>query len=352
MNSEVFPYSRRTFLKSSIIVSAGAVTQAMWQSVPARAKEVRPGNESDAQQAQFTFVQINDLHVQAPLTAESKVKPTYKQANEKARWCIDSILSGPQPNFVLAIGDMVHGEHIEQVPKDLAEFKSMIKPLQCPLYPAVGNHEVVQQEGNEQYERPYREAFGEDRVNYSFQHGGLLFIVLNNSGACVVKPEIIQQRNAWLRRTLADHPDQKKILCCHIPILPVRDEPILAKSFGFRSYQAHDAELLSIVDEHTKTILAVLSGHLHLTGFAVRKGVHHISICGTASYPSDFSRFAVYEDRIEMQVCQLPAELAKSHPSLHGKPRHSQDFTDKEHATGESYQMGRTDERLLQIPLG
>jgi hypothetical protein len=342
-------YDRREFLKASVVASTVALTQLSWQPVPILADEVQP--ESDAKQPTFTFVQINDLHVQAPLTADSKVKPTYNQANAKARWCIDSIVAGPQSAFVLAIGDMAHGEQLGQVPKDLAEFKTIIAPLKCPLYPAVGNHEVVQQEGNENFERPYREVFGKDRVNYFFEHGGLLFIVLNNSGACVVKPEIIQQRNDWLRKTLAHHPDQKKILCCHIPIVPIRDEPVLAKSFGFRSYQAHDAELLDIVDEHAKTIVAVLSGHLHLTGFTVRNGIHHISICGTASYPSDFARFAVYEDRIEMRVCQLPAELAQAHRSIHGQPRHSQDSTDKDHATGESYQRGNESERLLRIPL-
>jgi predicted MPP superfamily phosphohydrolase len=342
---------RRTFLKTSLLASTAAAAQTLWQPVPVVGAEGKSLREKGKEQPKLTFVQINDLHVQAPLTAESKVKPTYKQANAKARWCIDAIVKGPQPDFILAIGDMAHGERLEQVPKDLAEFKSMIASLKCPLYPAIGNHEVVQQEGNEQYERPYREAFGDERVNYFFEQGGLLFVVLNNSGACVVASEIIKQRNAWLRDTLAAHPDQKKVLCCHIPIVPVRDEPVLAKSFGFSSYHAHDAELLQIVDEHSKSIVAVLSGHLHLTGFVVRNGVHHISICGTASYPSDYARFALYEDRLEMQVCQLPADLAHTHPSLHGRPRHADDFTDKQHITGESYQRGNEAERMLHISL-
>ena len=100
---------------------------------------------------------------------------------------------------------------------------------------------------------------------------------------------------------LAKYPAQPKVLGCHIPVVPIRQEPVLAKSFGFRSYQAHDPELLEVIDAHAATIVAVLSGHLHLTGCVQRKGVHHISISGTASYPSNFARFDVYDKRIEMR---------------------------------------------------
>jgi hypothetical protein len=52
-----------------------------------------------------------------------------------------------------------------------------------------------------------------------------------------------------------------------------------------------------------------------------------------------------------MRVQQLPAELASSSPSIHGRPRHPQDFIDEGHATGEAYQARRPDERKLTIPI-
>jgi 2',3'-cyclic-nucleotide 2'-phosphodiesterase (5'-nucleotidase family) len=133
---------RRRFLKTSLIASTCGLAGTLWQPVPAWSVEDQASEK--AEPAKLTFVQINDLHVQAPLAANSKIKPTYKLANEKARWCIEAIANGPEPDFVLAIGDMAHGEQLDQVAKDLAEFKAISAPLKCPLYPVVGNHEVVQ----------------------------------------------------------------------------------------------------------------------------------------------------------------------------------------------------------------
>ena len=330
-------HSRREFLS----MLGGAMAGSIWRPIPLCA-----GAKLDAK-PRLKFVQINDLHVQAP---GSDIEG-YKNANEKAQWVVQEINRQPLPDFVLGIGDLIHGERLDQLPKDMAAFQEIIKPLQAPFYPTLGNHEVVQREGNPVYEKAYRDVYGDQRVSYTFEAGGLRFIMLNNSGATsnAVNPEIIRQRNAWLRDVLETYPDQPKILGCHIPLVPVRDETVLNKSFGFKSYAAHDAELLSLVDQHADSLIAVLSGHLHLTGQIQRKGVHHISICGSASYPSDFARYEVYEDRITMQVCQVPCALAQSAPSIHGKPRHSMDFTDALHVNGELYQAGCAEERNLTI---
>ena len=337
--------SRRAFLKAS---TAGIASVSAWQAIPriAAARET-------AAAPRFTFMQLNDTHVQGTL-AEKDDTPalqTYVRANDKLAWWVDAVNREPRPSFVLGIGDLIHGGRLDRLPLDLEVFQKLMRPLRVPFYPNVGNHEVVQEEGNPLYERAYRKAFGDQRVNYTFESGGLLFIMLNNSGAAVASPDVIHARNGWLHKVLKDNPTKRKILGCHIPIIPLRQEPVLAKSFGFISYQAHDPELLGLVDEHADSIVAVLSGHLHLTGYVERRGVHHISVAGTASYPSDYARYTVYDDRIEMQVCQLPRELAMAHPSIHGKANHPMDFTDRDHKTADEYQIGRSDERRLTIAL-
>lgn len=326
--------------------ACGAVAAARWQPIPSRcrADESRP--------PRFRFAQINDTHVQAPLGPgdDPRIR-TYARANDKLRHCVETLNDRIRPDFVLAIGDLVHGERLGRLRADLETFRGLAKPLAAPLYPTMGNHEVVQREGDPDHERAYRESFGDDRVSYAFEREGLVFIMLNNSGACAVGEDVIRARNAWLRRTLVEHASRPKIIGCHIPVIPVRDEPVLARSFGYSSYQAHDPELSGLIDAHAATIVAVLSGHLHLTGCVVRHGVRHVSICGTASYPSDFAQFDVHDDRIEMTVHRLPADLASSAPSIHGTPRHASDPTDADHDTPESYKIGRADERRLTIPI-
>lgn len=325
-------------------VASGAVAAA-WQAIPARCR-------ADDRPPRFRFAQINDSHVQAPLGQQDAPRiRTYPRANDKLRHCVEAINDRIRPDFVLAIGDLIHGETLARLRPDLETFRALTGSLAAPLYPTMGNHEVVQREGDPDHERPYRDCFGEDRVNYAFERGGLVFIMLNNSGACAVGDDVIRARNAWLRRTLVEHASRPKIIGCHIPVVPIREEEVLARSFGFSSYQAHDPELLGLIDSHAATIVAVLSGHLHLTGCVVRDGVRHVSICGTASYPGDFAQFDVHDDRIEMTVHRLPVDLASSAPSIHGSPRHAFDPIDAGHDTPESYKIGRADERRLTIPI-
>ena len=60
--------------------------------------------------------------------------------------------------------------------------------------------------------------FGDDRVSYTFEHGGILFIMLNNAGATAVKDKVIHARNAWLRDVLEKNPNKGKN-----PLLPYPD---------------------------------------------------------------------------------------------------------------------------------
>lgn len=105
------------------------------------------------------------------------------------------------------------------------------------------------------------------------------------------------------------------------------------------------------MDEHADSIVAVLSGHLHLTGVVVRKGVHHVSVSGTASYPCDFASFDVFPDRIRMRLHSLPAKLQTPDTNIHGRRRHKVDFTDATHPTPESYVRGNPSERDVEIAL-
>jgi 3',5'-cyclic AMP phosphodiesterase CpdA len=268
-----------------------------------------------------TFLQINDLHVQA----EPEQKG-YERANAKARWLLEAAASDrhfARLDFVVGVGDLVHGGRLEALEPDLRQFREMLQALPVPFYPVAGNHEVVQQEGNPRHERAYRETFGNDRVNYAFTHAGLRFIALNNSGAGIVGPAIRQARNEWLRGELERSPGVPTIILCHIPLIPLREEAVLANSLGFRSYCDPDGETLKIVEAHADSVKAVLSGHLHLTGAVRRKGIWHVSIAGTASYPCDCALYTVFPDRIEVQVRQLPADLVTPGTNIHGRRRHT-----------------------------
>ncbi|HBO42588.1 MAG TPA: hypothetical protein DD670_01360 [Planctomycetaceae bacterium] len=338
--------SRRGFVK---IVGSGAALGVLGaRGLPwARAEEsAEPGEEP-----RFRFVQWNDIHIdvtpsRAPRRADEKLKYLIEWLNAPKR--------ASHYDFVLGIGDLIHGGDPESLAADTRRLKQLLGDLKVPLYPALGNHENVGKEGIAAFESPFCEAFGLDRTNYAVRHKGCLFVMLNNSGDPRSKDsEVARRRNDWFRDVLKGSSDTPTFVCCHIPLVPVREKQVLAKSFGFTSssFFAQDNEMLEIVEEHADSVLAVLSGHLHLTGVVRRKGVHHICLAGMASHPSDFATYDVYADRVRVRVRSLPDRLLTPRLNLHGKPRHKVDFTDAAHATPESYIMGNASERDFELVL-
>lgn len=82
-----------------------------------------------------------------------------------------------KPDFVLHVGDMIHGYtySIENARKQWIRFKKQIEPLTVPFYPTPGNHDVTTKE----IQPAYLEAWGDDKLYYSFDYQNSHFIVLN-----------------------------------------------------------------------------------------------------------------------------------------------------------------------------
>jgi hypothetical protein len=335
--------TRRQFVRTAgVAAAAGLLAPVCGRSYGAVATPEKP---------LLRFVQWNDVHVDSDLSSDF---PRRARANEKMKYLVKSLNQAtffPVPDFVIGVGDMINGQKPDMSP-DFALLIPLLADLKCRYYPVVGNHEDRQREGDPKYEIPYCKAFGDGRLNYTFQRGNLLFVVLNDSGAPQSNgTDVGRARNRWFRETLASS-TAPKIVCCHIPLVPIREEAVLRKSLGFHSYTAHDEELLAAVETPANRVVAVLSGHLHLTGMVRQNGVYHISISGTASYPCDFACYEVFADRIRVRVHRLPDELVTPGTDIHhGKPRYPVDYTDASHATHELYVRGNPSEREFEMAL-
>jgi 3',5'-cyclic AMP phosphodiesterase CpdA len=298
-----------------------------------------------AAQPLLRFVQLNDVHAGID-------SPTYPLANDKLAYLVNAINAGayfPLPDFVVGTGDMVNN----RTTNDFTTATNALAGLNCPYFPGVGNHEDTQQEGNASYLALYRQFFGTGKENYSFTVKGVRFLMVDDSGAPTTNTTSVGiARDAWVASQLAASPGVPTIICAHIPLVSVRESSVLAASFGFTSYYAKDTTLLNTINQHADDVVAVLSGHLHLTGAVEINGIHHIVASGTGSYPCDFAYYEIYPDHMRVQMFTMPEELGLRSDStdIHGLPRWTTDYTDPNHPTHERYVSGNPSERLFDIP--
>ena len=338
-------FSRRKFVKKTLASSVllGAGTNLFAESkIPGEMKR-------SVSKPLFRFLQINDLHLQ--LFEGSG----YKDAEVRISWLFNALKNEEffhKPDLILGIGDLIHGGSIEKTKKELSYLKEyFIKGMSIPFYPVMGNHECQQNEGNPEFELPFIQFFGADRLNYSFKYKGIRFVVFNNSGTFCLPDEQEYARKMKLKELLNNNTSLPQIVCCHVPLIPLREEDALAESFGFSSYKIKDETTLDLIHDPKYNVRAVLSGHLHITCSTVRQGIRHVSVAGLASFPHDIALYSVFDDRIDVEVIRIPSNLLEPVTNIHGAHRHKKDFTDYNHSSYTQYIMGNENERKFSIQL-
>lgn len=334
--------TRRDVVKNAAI-AIGGITPASLGNIPIIIE--------NQEKPLFTFVQLNDTHLRAPERPGG-----YEKSLEKLEHVIDTINREkrfPLPGFVIVTGDMIDGEDLRYLRPELEIAKGLLARLRCPYHTVVGNHENIQQEGSPVHEAAYEKVFGKDKINYYFTRRGYLFVCLNNSNACGDDENnpTTRKRNQWLKTVLNTLPQSPTIITCHIPLLAMRDEAVLQKSFGFPTYKMIGDGTWNIIRKHKKNVVAIICGHTHLTSITQKDGIFQICPSGTASYPCHYAHFTAYHNRIEVQMHQVAKDLVTPSTNLHGKPRYEQGFTDSTHKTPEEYVSGTKAEQRYTIPV-
>ncbi|MCW8849686.1 MAG: metallophosphoesterase, partial [Melioribacteraceae bacterium] len=110
-----------------------------------------------------------------------------------------------RPEFAIQVGDLIHGytHNKAQLRKEWKRFKGQISLLQAPFYPVPGNHDVVTNEAEE----IYIEAWGEEKLLYSFDEGAGHFIILNSWWGDE-DDRIMEWQRKWLSDDLKKYSDQ------------------------------------------------------------------------------------------------------------------------------------------------
>lgn len=204
---------------------------------------------------QFSFVVWGDSQFENPNTFEEIVKET-------------ELL---HPAFVIHVGDMIHGYsyNINTAREQWKEFKKQISPLTVPSYPTPGNHDVTTKE----IQPAYLEAWGKDKLYYSFNYGNSHFIIINaflDQQFDTIPPAEMK----WFEDDLEKNKSAENIfISFHSPLY-------MNSKYDWKPV----AELLKKYN-----VKGVFSGHFHIYDYRVENGIPYF--CINSSGNMDFTNF-------------------------------------------------------------
>ena len=238
--------------------------------------------------------------------------------------------------LVIQIGDLIDGKCSEYTQKAFQAVMERWKPLQCPLYHAVGNHELYN------FSRAELKTWIEEPFYYSFVPcPGFRFVVLNSfefSVAWKDQPDVVDQswpliepknpnplRKAgvdwteglsgvegrylpfngaigpdqleWLRNQLkeAEQATEKVIIISHCPLQEGCCNPF--------TLLWNYPEVMEVLHA-SPAVVCGLYGHDHAGGFCTdTQGIHHMTMVSPLECAKDSNAFAtisLFADRLEI----------------------------------------------------
>jgi 3',5'-cyclic AMP phosphodiesterase CpdA len=197
-----------------------------------------------AADAGFSFVQLSDSHI-------GFSKPANPDAGATLNVAIDKVLAMPgSPAFMIHTGDVSHTAE----PKQFDDALELIKRARLDAHYAPGEHDIL----DPKTEAAYYERFGKGAGGgwYSFDHGGVHFVSLNNVVNLKTNGlgSLGSDQLAWLDDDLRGKSASTPIvLFCHIPLWMVAPE------WGWGTEDS--AQALKLVSRFGS--VTVLNGHIH-----------------------------------------------------------------------------------------
>ncbi|MEM6254892.1 MAG: phosphodiesterase [Cyanobacteria bacterium P01_D01_bin.156] len=195
-----------------------------------------------------TIAQISDLHVQAPgqlaynvVDTNALVVDAIAQLNELT----------PVPDAIIASGDLVHGGTVAEY----EQLRSMLAPLQCPVYLMPGNHDNRDNLQQAFSDHTYL-ATGTAHLSYVVEDYDIRMVMLDSiipgKGQGCIDPE----RLSWLEQQLLAAPDTSTMLFMHHPPfatgIPWMD----------RKLPQGSDQLANLISQHPQ-VKRISCGHLH-----------------------------------------------------------------------------------------
>ena len=230
-------FDRRQFLQLTSLTGFGGAVFASGLGGAAHAAETIAG----AGQEDFYFVQLSDTH----WGFEGPPNPDARGTLPKAVAAVNALAMAP--DFVIFTGDLTHTtDDPKERRKRMAEFRDIAAGLKVKTVRFIpGEHDASLDNG-----KAYKEFFGDP--NYTFEHKGVHFIVLDNVSDAGSK--LGDEQLAWLADDLKRQPKEARIVVfAHRPLFDLHPQWDWATRDGTRAIE------LLMAQAH----VTVFYGHIH-----------------------------------------------------------------------------------------
>jgi 3',5'-cyclic AMP phosphodiesterase CpdA len=259
----------------------------------------------------FTFAAVADIQYADKDPAE---KRQYRESVPRLERCIAD-LNSRDLAFVIQLGDL-----IDEGPANLDRILPIYQKGKAPLRHVIGNHDAASVN-----RRLLLSSLGLANGYYEFTYPGWRFMVLDSMDLSVrggwpkssdhykealklfeslqaaKAPNAVdwnggvgERQMRWLASALerAGQKKERVVVFCHQPVCQAASSP------------AHllwnHAQVLQQLDA-SKAVVAYICGHDHSGGYAVRRGVHHVTLPGMVEAPETaYAIIEVYADRLQV----------------------------------------------------
>jgi 3',5'-cyclic AMP phosphodiesterase CpdA len=203
------------------------------------------GQNMKKAKGELHFVQISDSHMGFNKPANPDVVGTLKATIEK----INALPN--QPEFIIHTGDLSHDSKAEQ----FDTLDQVLKSASAKqVYFVPGEHDTSIDDGKLYLERYGKSMGAKGNGWYSFNHGDVHFVGLNNSAVLEGMGNLGGEQLKWLEADLTGQPASRPIVVfAHIPLWSVYPE------WGWGTKDSEQA--LSYLKRFGS--VTVLNGHIH-----------------------------------------------------------------------------------------
>lgn len=201
------------------------------------------------------FVHLTDLHVSHPQSGD-----TWLHADTPAQvaYAVAQINRlDPAPDFVIASGDLTNlGDALSY-----ELLKELLAPLKMPVLLGLGNHDK-----RAEFHAAFATGQGDAPHDHDAVIAGVHVITLDSLIPAATAGTLLPAQIAWLRATLANHPQVPKVISIH------HGPRITGRELNWEALDEASATQLAEALKGAD-VLGILTGHIHINAVRMWHGV-------------------------------------------------------------------------------